>query len=118
MNKKNDRHACAICGKTFPNRNLVPGAAVRDVIAMAYTAHIDYSSADPPTFVVVGEQDGIAPPSSRERRIAALCSPGIEVENHRYRNLGHAFGPRTGRSAEGWIADAVRFREKYITQGN
>lgn len=33
MDKKNDWHACAICGKTFPNRDLVPGAAVRDVVA-------------------------------------------------------------------------------------
>src|SRR3989304_2267359 len=33
MNKKNGWHACAICGKTFPSRNLVPGAAVREVVA-------------------------------------------------------------------------------------
>ncbi len=33
MNKKNDWRACAICGKTFPRRDLVPGAAVRDAIA-------------------------------------------------------------------------------------
>jgi acetyl esterase/lipase len=88
------------------------------VVVMAYTAHSDYSSAEPPTFVVVGEQDGIAPPSSMERRIAALRSAGIEVEYHKYRNLGHGFGPGTGTSAEGWIADAVRFWEKFITQGN
>jgi acetyl esterase/lipase len=88
------------------------------VVVMAYTAHSDYSSAEPPTFVVVGEQDGIAPPSSMERRIAALRRAGIEVEYHKYRNLGHGFGPGTGTSAEGWIAGAVRFWEKFITQGN
>ena len=87
-------------------------------IVMAYTAHSDHSSAEPPTFVVVGEQDGIAPPSSMERRIAALRSAGIEVEYHKYKNLGHGFGPGTGTSAEGWIADAVRFWEKFITQRN
>jgi uncharacterized membrane protein len=32
MDKKNGLQACAICGKTFPKRDLVPGAAVRDVI--------------------------------------------------------------------------------------
>jgi uncharacterized membrane protein len=32
MNKKNDLHACAICGKSFTHRDLVPGAAVRDVV--------------------------------------------------------------------------------------
>jgi hypothetical protein len=30
---------------------------------MAYTAHSDYSSADPPTFVIVGNEDAIAPPA-------------------------------------------------------
>jgi acetyl esterase/lipase len=87
-------------------------------VVMAYTAHSDYSSAEPPTFVVIGEQDGIAPPSSMERRIAALRSAGVEVEYHKYRNLGHGFGTGTGTSAEGWIADAVRFWEKFITQRN
>ncbi len=85
-------------------------------VVMAYTAHSDYSLAEPPTFVVVGEQDAIAPPSSMERRMAALRSAGIEVEYHKYPNLGHGFGPGTGTSAEGWIADAVRFWEKFITQ--
>jgi acetyl esterase/lipase len=51
-----------------------------------------------------------------ERRIAALRSAGIEVEYHKYKNLGHGFGPGIGTSAEGWIADAVRFWEKFITQ--
>ena len=87
-------------------------------VVMAYTAHSDHSSAEPPTFVVVGEQDGIAPPSSMERRIAALHRAGIEVEYHKYKNLGHGFGPGTGTSAEGWIAQAVRFWEKFITQRN
>ena len=76
---------------------------------MAYTAHSDHSFAEPPTFVVFGEQDGIASPSSMERRVAALRRDGTEVEYHRYKNLGHGFGPGTGTSAEGWIADAVRF---------
>ena len=86
------------------------------VVVMAYTAYSDYSPAEPPTFVVVGEQDAIAPPSSMEGRIAALRSAGIEVEYHKYGNLGHGFGPGTGTNAEGWIADAVRFWEKFITQ--
>ena len=86
------------------------------VVVMAYTAHSDHSSAEPPTFVVVGEQDAIAPPASMERRVAALRNAGIDVEYHKYANLGHGFGSGTGTSAEGWIADAVRFWGKYITQ--
>ena len=40
-------------------------------VVMAYTAHADYSSNEPPTFVVVGDDDRIAPPSVMERRVAA-----------------------------------------------
>jgi len=81
-------------------------------VMMAYTAHSDYAPNEPPTFVVVGEDDGIAPPSAMERRIAALRKAGTEVEYHRYKNVGHGFGLGTGTSAEGWIADANRFWEK------
>jgi acetyl esterase/lipase len=87
-------------------------------VVMAYTAHSEYSSAEPPTFVVVGEQDAIAPPASMERRIVALRRAGTEVEYRKYRNLGHGFGPGVGTSAAGWITDAVRFWEKFITQRN
>ncbi|HEY5999022.1 MAG TPA: alpha/beta hydrolase [bacterium] len=87
-------------------------------VVMAYTAHSDYSSAEPPTFVVVGEQDGIAPPSTMERRVAALRSAGTPVEYHTYGSLGHGFGPGTGTSAEGWIVNAVRFWEQFLTRRN
>jgi acetyl esterase/lipase len=83
-------------------------------IVMAYTAHSDYSSAEPPTFVVVGEQDGIAPPSIMERRVEALAKSGTEVEYHKYKGLGHGFGLGKGTSAEGWVFDAIRFWEKSI----
>ena len=84
-------------------------------VVMAYTAHSDYSSNEPPTFVVVGEHDGIAPPSTMERRVAALRTAGTEVEYHRYKNLGHGFGPGTGTSAEGWLADAIGFWSKFTS---
>jgi acetyl esterase/lipase len=82
-------------------------------LVLAYTGHADYASQEPPTFVVVGEHDGIAPPSAMERRIAALRRAGTEVEYHKYRNLGHGFGLGTGTSAEGWIDDAIRFWERF-----
>ena len=34
MNKKNEKYVCAICGKDSALGNLIPSAAVRDVIAM------------------------------------------------------------------------------------
>jgi acetyl esterase/lipase len=80
-------------------------------IVMAYTAHSDYSSAEPPTFVVVGEQDAIAPPAVMERRVEALRRAGTEVEFREYEGLGHGFGLGTGTSAEGWVFDAIRFWE-------
>ena len=33
MNMKNHAHPCAICGKSFPSRDLLPAVAVRDVIS-------------------------------------------------------------------------------------
>ena len=80
-------------------------------VVMAYTAHSDYASVEPPTFVVVGEEDGIAPPAVMEKRVEALRRAGTAVEYHRYKGLGHGFGLGTGTSAEGWIFDAIRFWE-------
>jgi acetyl esterase/lipase len=78
-------------------------------LVLLYTGHSDVSAAEPPTFVAVGDADGIAPPSVMERRVAALRRVGTDVEYHQYRGVGHGFGLGVGTSAEGWIADAVRF---------
>lgn len=78
-------------------------------VIMAYTAHSDLSEDEPPTFVAVGERDGIAPAETMARRVAALRAMGTKVEFHRYPGLGHGFGPGIGTSAEGWIADAIAF---------
>jgi acetyl esterase/lipase len=83
-------------------------------IVMAYTAHLDHSSEDPPTFVVVGEQDGIAPPAVMKRRVEALRRSGTVVEYHEYESLGHGFGLGTGTTAEGWVSEANRFWERAI----
>lgn len=84
------------------------------VVVMAYSAHSDISSREPPTFVVVGERDGIAPPSVMERRVAALRRAGTEVDYRVYKSLGHGFGQGIGTDAEGWISDATRFWERFI----
>jgi acetyl esterase/lipase len=83
-------------------------------IVMAYTAHSDHSSAEPPTFVVVGEEDAIAPAAIMERRVAALRQSGTHVEFHKYKGIGHGFGVGTGTSADGWILEAIRFWEASI----
>jgi acetyl esterase/lipase len=84
------------------------------VVVMAYTGYSDHSGDEPPTFVVVGEQDGIARPSVMERRVLALQRAGTEVEFHRYRGLGHGFRPGIGTIAEGWLNRAVQFWEKVL----
>jgi len=81
---------------------------------MAHTGHSDVGSDEPPTFVVVGDRDNIAPPAVRERRVAALRRMGTDVEYHRYPGAGHAFGPGRGTRAEGWIGDAIRFWARQI----
>jgi predicted esterase len=83
---------------------------------MAYTAHADHSAAEPPNFAVVGEQDGIAPPASMEKRIRALLESGTRVEYRKYPNLGHGFGLGKGTSAAGWVFEAIGFWEDAINR--
>jgi predicted esterase len=83
-------------------------------VVMAYTAHSDYASAEPDTFVVVGEKDGIAHPGTMKRRVEALRASGTKVEYREYKGLGHGFGLGTGTSAEGWVFEAIRFWERSI----
>ena len=89
---------------------LPPPAAV----VLLYTGHADVGSAEPPTFVAVGEGDGIAPPAVMERRVARLRRAGTDVEYHRYPGVGHGFGLGVGTSAEGWVDDAVRFWRRHL----
>jgi acetyl esterase/lipase len=80
-------------------------------VVMAYTGHSDRVAVEPPTFVVVGQEDGIAPPALVARRVQALRKAGTPVEFHEYEGLGHGFGLGTGTGAEGWVKDAIRFWE-------
>jgi acetyl esterase/lipase len=83
-------------------------------VVMAYTGHADLSSSEPPTFVVAGEHDAVAPPATMERRVAALRRAGIEVAYRKYGGVGHGFGVGSGTSADGWIAEAVHFWAKQM----
>jgi acetyl esterase/lipase len=82
-------------------------------VVMAYTAHADLSSDEPPTFVVVGERDGISPPSAMEQRVSALRGLGTEVEYRVFPGVGHGFGLGIGTSAEGWVDEAIRFWKRH-----
>ncbi|TCP95982.1 acetyl esterase/lipase [Cricetibacter osteomyelitidis] len=81
-------------------------------VVMLYTGHSDTSNNEPPTFVAVGEYDGIAPPSVMARRINRLKQQGVKTAFHRYPNLGHGFALGTDTSAQGWLDKAVVFWEE------
>ena len=82
-------------------------------VVMAYTAHSDYVSGEPATFALVGEQDGISPPSAMARRVSALRSSGTDVEFRVFPAVGHGFGLGIGTTAEGWIGEAIRFWKRH-----
>lgn len=84
-------------------------------VVMAYTAHADHATSEPPTFALVGEQDGIAPAAAMRRRVETIRRLGTPVEFRVYPDLGHGFGPGTGTSAEGWIGEACRFWKNAIS---
>lgn len=83
-------------------------------VIMQYTGHTDYTKNDPPTYVCVGESDGIANYMTMESRLERMSALGIDTEFHSYPGLGHGFGLGTGTVAEGWFEDAVAFWEKHM----
>lgn len=78
-------------------------------VIMAYTSHSDVSGAEPRTYAIVGENDGIAPPASMRRRVEVLRSRGVRVDLRVVPEVAHGFGTGLGTPADGWISDAVRF---------
>ncbi|MGN0777764.1 MAG: alpha/beta hydrolase [Aristaeellaceae bacterium] len=89
-----------------------PAAAI-----IQYTGLSEYSELDPPTYVCVGDSDGIASWRVMQRRLEAISALGIDTEFHVYPGLSHGFGLGTGTAAEGWILDAVAFWERQISKG-
>ena len=73
-----------------------------------------HATHEPPTFVLVGEQDTISPPTAMENRIERLRKQGTPVEYRKFAGIGHGFGLGTGTPAEGWVVDATRFWQEAI----
>ncbi|WP_243152224.1 alpha/beta hydrolase [Pseudoflavonifractor sp. 524-17] len=95
---------------TFGGDDLpLPGTAV-----IQYTGHTDYSGQEPPTFVCVGDSDGIASWRTMERRQNALSALGIETAFHVHEGLGHGSSLGTGTAAEDWLDEAAAFWQKQI----
>ena len=87
-------------------------------VIMGYTGHSEYTPDDPPTYVIIGEDDAIASPATMRRRVENLKALGIDAEFHLQPDLRHGFGLGIGTTAEGWEKEAVRFWEKYISRKN
>jgi acetyl esterase/lipase len=85
-------------------------------VIMQYTGHSDYRESDPPTFVCIGKNDGIANWQTMKRRIDAMSALGIPTEFHAYEGLGHGFGLGTGTDAEGWLDLAVCFWRRHMSE--
>lgn len=85
-------------------------------VVMAYTSHTDIGQSEPPTYVIVGENDGIAPPSSMQRRVDRLNQLGTPVAFRIVPGIGHGFGTGLGTRAEGWIGDAVEFWQAHAAE--
>lgn len=83
-----------------------PGAVV-----MAYTGYTDFSPDDPPTYVIVGDRDGIAPASVMENRVRKMQAAGVTTSISIIPNTAHGFGLGVGTAAHGWIHDAIAFWE-------
>jgi acetyl esterase/lipase len=81
-------------------------------VVMQYTGLSDYSRNDPPTYVCVGDSDGIADWRTMKSRSDGMVRIGIPTEFHVYPGLPHGFGLGTGTVAEGWINDAINFWNK------
>lgn len=85
-------------------------------VLMAYTGHSDWQPDDPPTFMVQGTADPIAPVRVVDNRVRAMREVGIPVDYMRVDGVAHGFGLGTGTAAEGWIDRAARFWAKVRTR--
>ncbi|TSO25370.1 alpha/beta hydrolase [Lactobacillus sp. LL6] len=80
-----------------------------DSVIMEYTGYSRVSKYDAPTFVAVGDRDGIANWQVMRQRLFYLSELGIPTEFHVYPGLSHGFGLGTGTVADGWINEAIQF---------
>lgn len=83
-------------------------------LVMQYTGHTNHTRQEPPTYVCVGENDGMCDWQVMKKRCDALAACGIDTEFHKYPHLGHGFGLGIGTEAEGWIESAIAFWKRHL----
>lgn len=83
-------------------------------VVMQYTGLSEWSRNDPPTFVIVGDNDYIANWKVMKRRIDHLKHAGIETSFHLVPGLEHGFGMGIDTKAQGWVDEAVDFWQEQM----
>lgn len=104
----------SVDGRLTYERRTSPDKAERMFMVAAPEADMhftSYTSNDPSTYMIIGEDDAIASPSTIRRRVENLEMLSIEAKFHLFSNLHPGFGLGTGTSTEGWEKDAVKFWE-------
>ena len=86
-------------------------------VLMAYTGLSDASADDPPTFMVQGTDDWIAPVRVVDRRMQTLKALGVPTDYMRVEGIGHGFGIGDGTPAAVWIDRAAAFWSTMRHQG-
>ena len=83
-------------------------------VVMQYTGFSEVTGTEPPTYSVVGTDDGIANYEVMEERTNRIKANGTDAEIEVFDSLPHGFGLGIGTKAEGWINHAIEFWEKHM----
>lgn len=78
-------------------------------LIIQYTGLSEVTGQEPPTFNVVGTNDGIANYRTMQNRINRIKANGTNAEIKIFEGLPHGFGLGEGTIADGWINDAIDF---------
>lgn len=86
-------------------------------VIVNYTGLSEVTGNEPPTYSVVGKNDGIADWRTMFNRINSIKANGTDAEIEVFNGLSHGFGLGIGTVAEGWFNRAVKFWERNMKKG-
>lgn len=83
-------------------------------LIIEYTGLSEVTGDEPPTYSVVGTNDGIANYRVMQNRINRIKANGTNAEIEVFNGLPHGFGIGEGTIAEGWLDRAIEFWKRNI----
>ena len=83
-------------------------------LIIEYTGLSEVTGYEPPTYSVVGTNDGIANYKVMQNRINRIKANGTNAEIEVFNGLPHGFGIGEGTIAEGWLDMAIEFWKRNI----